>query len=116
MKLARILVLLFSLPAFAAHSVTLTWTASTSASVDHYKVFRATVSGGPYQLLGNIPATQLTFTNGSNPDGTPLAEGAVYFYVVQSVASGVSSVNSNEAGATIPTTPQPPTNLKAVGK
>lgn len=50
MKLA----LLFLIAASAwASSVTLTWTASTSAGVTGYKIYRGMVNGGPYALVGN---------------------------------------------------------------
>lgn len=114
MTYARIFILLFSLPAFAAHSVTLTWTASSSANVSGYRVYRATISGGPYQLLGGVAGT--SFVNGSNPDGTPLEESRAYFYAVSSVSGQVEGAKSPEVEATIPTTPAPPTNLKAVAK
>ena len=114
MKLTHILVLLFSLPAFAAHSVTLTWTGNPVS--DHYKIYRATVSGGPYQLLGVVNGTASSFVNGSNPDGTPLVEGQTYFYSVSSVSTTIEGDKSPEVSATIPSKPAPPTNLKATAK
>lgn len=106
------LTLLFAMPVFAAHSVTFSWTApATGPAPDHYSVYRSTTTGTGYVLLATVPATQLSFTNGSNPNGTPLVEGTTYFYVVTSVVGGVQSANSNEVKGPIPvttTTPQPP--------
>jgi hypothetical protein len=111
MKRLAFLLFLFSMPAFA-HSVALTWKAPTTGPApDHYKVYRSITKGTGYVLLSTVPATSLAFTNGSNPDGTPLPEGSTFFYVVTSVVGTQESGNSNEVNATIPvttTTPQPP--------
>lgn len=109
------LLLLIALPAFAAHSVTLTWTGNPVA--DHYRVYRATVAGGPYQLMGTVNTT--SFVNGSNPDGTALPEGTTYYYCVSSVSTTIEGDKSPEVIAAIPVTPTkpaPPTNIKAVAK
>lgn len=106
-KLALALVLLCSMQALA-HSVTLNWTPSTTGAT-FYKVYRAT--GGcsaAFSLMGEVPGTQLWFVNGSNPDGTPLVEGATYCYAVTSVLNGAESGDSATITATIPA---PPTNL-----
>ncbi len=97
------------------HSVTLHWTASTTATVTHYAVYRATVSGGPYTYLGFTTGT--SYINGKNPDGTPLVEGQTYYYVVvaYTATKGEFSVDSNEANVAIPVavTIAPATNLTA---
>lgn len=81
-----------------SHSVTLHWNAPVGGTKpDHYRIFRATVSGGPYQELGEVLAARLSATNGKD-----LVEGQNYCYVVQSVAHGQASGNSNEACTTIP--------------
>lgn len=82
-----------------AHSVDVTWNASTSASLQGYNVYRSTVSGGPYSKISATlsPAT-LLFT-----DATPLS-GHQYFYVVTAVdTSGAESAASTEVAVTIPT-------------
>ena len=80
-----------------SHSVTLTWTASTS-TVSGYNVYRSTVSGGPYTKLNSALITTTTYT-----DSTVQA-GLTYFYVVTSVdSSSVESANSTEVSATVPT-------------
>ena len=121
MKTLRLILMLmlFVAPAFAAHKVSLTWTGSvvdaTHPAPDHYKVYRSLVSGSGYVLMGIVPSTQLSFINGSNPDGTPLVEGQMYCYVVRAALAGSSdSGNSNEACVVIPVTPAPPTNVTAV--
>jgi hypothetical protein len=81
-----------------AHSVSLSWVASTSTVVG-YNIYRGTVSGGPYALL-----------NSSAPDGAlsytdmAVTAGQTYYYVVTAVDSnGVESIVSNEVSVTIPT-------------
>jgi centrosomal CEP192-like protein/ASPM-SPD-2-Hydin domain-containing protein/Ig-like domain-containing protein/immunoglobulin I-set domain protein len=79
-----------------SHSVTLTWTASTS-TVTGYNVYRSTVSGGPYTKLNLTPVAATTYTD------TTVQSGMTYFFVVTSVdSSGVESANSTEVSATIP--------------
>lgn len=79
-----------------AHSVGLTWDASTSTVVG-YNVYRGTQSGGPYSKLNTTPQPATSYT-----DGTVQA-GATYFYVTTSVdASSAESANSDEATAVVP--------------
>jgi hypothetical protein len=80
-----------------AHSVSLSWTASTSTVVG-YNVYRGTTSGGPYTLITSSPVNGTTFTD------TTVQAGATYFYVVTAVdTNGNESVNSNEVSVTVPT-------------
>jgi hypothetical protein len=80
------------------HSVTLNWVASTSVNVTGYKVYRATVSGGPYTLLTSTAIAALTYA-----DSVVLA-GQTYYYVVTAVNNaGLESSYSNQAVAVIPT-------------
>ena len=79
------------------HSVSLSWTASTSTMVD-YKIYRGTQSGGPYAVLGSGNGTATTYTDGT------VQSGQTYYYVVTAVDSaGLESVYSNQAQAVIPT-------------
>jgi len=79
------------------HSVSLSWTASTSTVIG-YNVYRGAQSGGPYVVLNSAPNVGTTYT-----DGTVQA-GATYYYVVNAVdASGNVSAYSNQAQAVIPT-------------
>lgn len=81
----------------AQHSVTLSWSASTS-QVAGYDIYRSTVSGGPYTtMLNSSPVAGLTFTD------TNVQAGTTYYYVVVAVNSnGVQSSDSNQALATVP--------------
>ena len=82
--------------ASGAHSVTLTWNASTS-SVAGYRTYRATNPGGPYTALNLSPNPQLRWTDSTVQSGT------TYYYVVVSVAADtVESAYSNQASAAIP--------------
>jgi fibronectin type 3 domain-containing protein len=79
-----------------SHSVTLSWTASTSA-VSGYNVYRSSVSGGPYTKLNSSLVTTTSYT-----DATVQA-GQTYYYVVTSVdSSGNESAYSTEVSATVP--------------
>lgn len=80
----------------SSHSVDLSWDPSTSV-VMGYRIYRGTVSGGPYTLL-----TGSAISSTSYSDAT-VAAGATYYYVVTSVdSSGAESSYSNEAAVTIP--------------
>jgi len=79
----------------AAHSVGLTWTASTGAV--GYNLYRGTVSGGPYSLVTGTPISTTSFTD------TNVQSGQTYYYVVTSLnSSGAESTFSSPASATIP--------------
>jgi len=81
-----------------AHSVDVTWVASTSTPLQGYNVYRSAVSGGPYTKLSpTLSPTTLLFT-----DTTPLS-GKQYFYVVTALnTSGAESSASSEVAVTIP--------------
>ena len=77
--------------------VDLSWTASTSTVVG-YNIYRGTVSGGPYVKLNATAVSGTSYTD------TGVVAGQLYYYVVTAVdSSGVESVYSNQASATIPT-------------
>jgi len=79
-----------------AHSVALSWIASTS-TVSGYNVYRSTVSGTQYAKVNSSLVGGLAYT-----DGTVLG-GTLYYYVTTAVdASGNESGNSNEVSANIP--------------
>jgi fibronectin type 3 domain-containing protein len=83
--------------AVVAHSVTLSWTASTSTDVSGYNVYRGTVSGGPYTILNVSLVPGTTYTD------SDVQSGQTYYYVVTAVnSSGVESTDSNQASAVIP--------------
>jgi glycosidase len=80
-----------SLGPIGANSVTLEWAAASGA--DEYLVYRAPMSGGPYEYLGGT--TALTFTDNA------VQPGQLYYYIVKSVDSvtGLISESSNEVSA-----------------
>jgi hypothetical protein len=78
------------------HSVVLTWNASPTGGVT-YNIFRGTTSGGEGTTPINPSAVSLlTYTD------TNVTPGANYYYYVEAVDAGGSSVPSNEASAAIP--------------
>jgi hypothetical protein len=80
----------------ATHSVTLSWTASSSA-VSGYNVYRSTVSGSGYTKIngGLVGSTSYTDSN--------VQSGITYYYVTTSVdSSGKESTDSNQASALVP--------------
>ncbi|HEV2245594.1 MAG TPA: Ig and FN3 domain-containing protein [Terriglobia bacterium] len=80
-----------------AHSVNLSWTASTS-SVIGYNVYSSRVSGGPYVKLNSTPMATTSYTDAT------VQSGQTYYYVTTAVASGggTESGFSAEASAVIP--------------
>ena len=79
-----------------AHSVALTWNASSSSDVVGYSAYRATVKGGPYGLVASA-------ISGTAYTDQSVQSGATYYYVVTATnSSGQESVNSNEATAIVP--------------
>ena len=82
-----------------AHYVSLTWTASVSSNIAGYKIYRATVSGGPYTLLNSTPVTGTSYTDSS------VTAGQTYYYVTTAVdISNNESAYSAQAVAAIPST------------
>jgi hypothetical protein len=78
------------------HSISLSWTASSSTVVG-YNIYSATQSGGPYTKMNSSPSASLTYSD------TNVVSGDTYFLVATSVdSSGVESANSNEATALVP--------------
>ena len=78
------------------HSVSLSWTASTSTVVG-YNVYRGTQTGGPYVAVTGSPDASTTYTDNS------VQAGQTYYYVVTAVdGSGNESVYSNQAQAVVP--------------
>jgi hypothetical protein len=79
------------------HSVSLSWTASTSTVVG-YNVYRGALTGGPYAMLGSGNGTGTSYTDSS------VQAGQTYYYVVTAVdGSGTESVYSNQVQAVVPT-------------
>jgi hypothetical protein len=79
-----------------AHSVDLSWTASSS-NVAGYNVYRGGASGGPYTKLNAGLDVAVSFTDNS------VQAGQTYFYTVTAVdTSGSESARSNEVRAVVP--------------
>jgi hypothetical protein len=90
-------------------AIRLSWTPSVSLDVTEQRVYRATVSGGPYSLI-------TTFTNNttSTYTNTGLTNGTTYYYVVRAYDGTRESANSSEANAVpIDNSIVPPTGLTA---
>jgi hypothetical protein len=80
-----------------AHSVDLTWTASTSSGVAGYNIYRGTTTGGPYSIVDSAPVAADDFTDST------VQSAQTYFYVVRAIdGSGTESANSAEVQAIIP--------------
>lgn len=78
-----------------SHGVALSWTASTSAGITGYNILRGATSGSEAQYA---TSTTTTYSDSSVTAGDP------YCYEVEAVSSTGTSVPSNEACVTIPST------------
>jgi hypothetical protein len=84
-----------SLAATGGASAALTWTATPDSYATGYELQRATASGGPYAVIASVtPRTTVATTD------TPASNGT-YYYVLRSVFQSWTSVNSNQASATV---------------
>jgi len=73
-----------------AHSVSLTWAASTSM-VAGYNVYRSEVSGGPYAKLDSSLVSPDTYTDST-----------IHYVVTSVTAAGIESADSTQVAATVP--------------
>ncbi len=81
----------------SSHTVSLSWTASTSQNIKGYNIYRGTVSGGPYGKINSALDANTNYTDGS------VVNGKTYYYVTTAVDSNnQESTYSNEAQAVIP--------------
>ncbi len=79
-----------------SHSVTLTWTPSSS-SFAGFNVYRGSVSGGPYAKVNSALVPIASYSD------TSVAAGQTYYYVVtEENAAGTESAYSSQVSATIP--------------
>lgn len=86
-----------SLAGAGAHSVDLTWSASTTPGITGYDVYRGTTLGGPYTKLNT------TIVQGTNYTDDTAQTGQTYYYVTTAVGSqNAESAYSNSAEAVIP--------------
>ena len=84
-------------PGVTAHSVNLSWTASSSPNVAGYNVYRGTASGGPYTKVNSTPVSGTTYTD------TTVQPGQTYYYVVTAVdTSNAESAYSSPVQAVVP--------------
>lgn len=90
------------------HSNSVSWTASTSTGVTGYKVYRGTVSGGPYTLI----TTTALAANATSFNDTATTQGVTHFYVVTALVGTNESVFSTQASGTdVGTNVNPPTGV-----
>ena len=76
----------------SSHTVTLTWTASTSLNITGYNVYRGTQSSGPYTKL------TATLVAGTGYTDSTVQAGQTYYYVATAVDN-----NNNESAYSDPT-------------
>jgi uncharacterized protein (TIGR03437 family) len=78
----------------APHSVSLSWTASSSPNVTGYNVYRAITSGGPYRKVNSALIVGTSYVD------TTVQSGQTYYYVATAADNNSSeSAYSNEAPA-----------------
>lgn len=84
-----------------ANQVDLGWNDSATAGVSLYRVYRATVSGGPYTLVGTVPDTSpgVGSSGTYSFQDTSVSAGTTYYYVVRAVATGCESLDSSQVSA-----------------
>jgi hypothetical protein len=79
-----------------SHSVTLSWTPSSS-SFAGFNVYRGSVSGGPYTMVNSTSISVTSYTD------TSVVSGQTYYYVVtEENSAGTESAYSSQVSATIP--------------
>ncbi len=82
------------------HYVVLSWTASATAGIFGYDVYRGAASTGPFSQLNSSPISDAAYTD------EKVQAGQTYYYVVSAIASDSSSqtesANSNVASAAVP--------------
>jgi hypothetical protein len=79
------------------HSVSLSWTASSSQGVIGYNIYRGTIPGGPYSKINSVLDASTIYSD------TTVVDGTTYYYATTAVnSSNEESVYSNQATAVIP--------------
>jgi len=79
------------------HSVSLSWTASTSSNIAGYNIYRGNTSGGPYTQINSGLVTATSYLDAA------VTAGQTYYYVATAVdTSNNQSSYSGEAQATVP--------------
>lgn len=81
----------------AQHSVSLSWTASSSNNVIGYNIYRGVTGGGPYGKINPVLNASTQYSD------TTVVDGQTYYYVTTAVnSSNQESGYSNQANAVIP--------------
>jgi Cep192 domain 4/Abnormal spindle-like microcephaly-assoc'd, ASPM-SPD-2-Hydin/HYDIN/CFA65/VesB-like, Ig-like domain len=80
----------------ATHSVTLTWSPSSSVVVGYY-VYSSTQSGQGFSRLNSTPVASTTYDDNTVQSGT-----TYYYYVTAVDSAGGESQPSNQASVTVP--------------
>jgi hypothetical protein len=89
---------------YNTHATHLNWTASTTATVTAYNVYRAAASTGPYtQIASSVSATTACSGTSCTWSDSSVAAGQTYYYEVTAVASGIESTPTSAVKATVPT-------------
>jgi hypothetical protein len=74
-------------------SITINWTATSSAYASGHRVYRSSISGGPYSLVAQVtPRTTVTYNDSP--------AGGKYYYVVRAYFQNWESANSAQVSAT----------------
>jgi fibronectin type 3 domain-containing protein len=92
----------------SAHSVSLSWTPSTSTNVVTYNIYRVLSAGSsapptPYPNLGSISASTCSADLCSYTDSAVQAGQSYWYYATAVDNNNSESVPSNTAQATVPT-------------
>lgn len=110
MKKVVLIVIALSIAAWATvgqHSILLSWSES-DGTVVKYNIYRGNATG----VCNGSPTPYATSTTKSYTD-TAVVNGTTYVYAVSALNSaGGESACSAEAQVTVPSSPQPPTNLQ----
>jgi fibronectin type 3 domain-containing protein len=85
------------------HSVSLAWTASTTAGVT-YNIYRGTAAG----VCAGTPTPYAAAVAGTSFNDQNVSSGSTYFYAVSAVGTGGESACTTEVSAPIPQLPAPP--------
>lgn len=81
---------------------TLNWSASVSGDVDHYNIYRAAISGGPYTLIGTSPVGTNTYLDSLKG----IADATNWWYNVRAVDdAGNEETNNNNVPEYLPGLP-----------
>jgi hypothetical protein len=91
----------------SSSQLNLTWTANAASDLNHYNVYRSTVSGGPYTLRASP-------TTNSYPD-TGLTAATTYYYVVSAVDNAANEgTQSVQAFGTTSSAPVNKLHIKSI--